>query len=98
MTLNNDKRFLSAIAIQLTIILCITQLTWGDYNPDWENPDAFSQRKSLSSGKNLSPSEDGTCKCPAPGNTKDDYLSSLYRKLVKFLLRRDTMKVNLVIS
>ncbi|XP_037029161.1 uncharacterized protein LOC119069228 [Bradysia coprophila] len=80
--------------VHIIVILCVVQLSWSDYSfrPDWEEPDAFSQKKTLQSGKPSHLNVDDTHKCQACTNAKDDNLTLLYQKLVKYLLKRKSMK------
>lgn len=79
--------------------MSVAQLTWSDYNlhPDWEKPDAFSQRNTLSSGRSLNSNVVSTSRGQESVSTKDDNLPYLYKKLAKFLLKRESMKVNVTL-
>lgn len=95
-TFVNNFDFDLPTAIHAIIVLSVAQLTWSDLNlhPEWEKPDAFSQRKSLSSGKPVYLNEANTHnRCRETDGTKNDNLQLLYKKLVKFLLKRESMKV-----
>lgn len=89
--------FLFSTPAYTIIILCAVQSTRSDYtiHPDWENPDAFSQRKPFSSGKTVTTVDEiNTQSCQKYVMPKDDHLPSPYKKLVKFLMKRESMKVN----
>ncbi|KAJ6637020.1 hypothetical protein Bhyg_09746 [Pseudolycoriella hygida] len=77
--------------IYIVILFCVTPSIWSDFtNPNWEKPDAFS--KSLYSAKPSNLQEENTNQPQISKIKKDDHLSSIYKKLVKFLLKREKMK------
>lgn len=86
--------YLSA-GVHIIIVLCVVQLSWSEYNvrPEWEGPDAFSQKRTLQSGKPYHLDEADTHNCQSFTDPKDENLALLYKKLVKYLLKRKSMKV-----
>lgn len=87
----------TGVHLSILIILCVVRLIWCDnnLNPDWEEPDAFSKRKMVSSGK---PSQQNGVNQPECPDCLNDNLSLLYKKLAKFLLNRKNMKVTMPIK